>query len=87
MAPKGGLNATWALEPRDRPILVGANFDSPPHFTPTLGDPDPLGAFVPHPNGQKGLKTPKGPKMAQNDQKMASKGDLDATWAFETGQF
>ena len=50
------------------------NFDSPPHFTPTIGGPDPLGAVAPHRNGQKGSKkAPKGPKMAQNDQKWPQK--------------
>ena len=57
MAQKGGLDATWTL--------VTHNFDSPLHFTPTLGGLDPLGAFAPHPNGQKRSKRP---KMAQNDQ-------------------
>ena len=60
------------------------NFDSPPHFTPTLGGPGPLGAFAPHPNGQIGSK------RAQNGSKlpkMASKAGLDATWALGTHQF
>ena len=47
MAPKVVLDSTWAL---------GTNSDSPPHFTPTIGGPDPLGAVVPRPNGQKGSK-------------------------------
>ena len=40
------------------------NFDSPPHFTPTLGGPDPLGAVAPHPNGQKSHGgAPQNPKL------------------------
>ena len=63
MAPKAGLDATWALGP--------TNFDSPLHFTPTLGGPDPLGAFAPYPNGQKGSKRAQnGPKWL----KMTKKG-------------
>ena len=59
------------MGPRDPPI-----FDSPPHFTPTIGVPDPLGAIAPHPNGQKGSKkAQKGQKwlkMAKNGPKRGS---------------
>ena len=51
-------------------------FDPTPHFTPTLGGPDTLGAFAHHPNGQKGSKkTQKGPKwlkMTKNDPQKGS---------------
>ena len=60
------------------------NFDSPPHFTPTLGGPVPLGAVAPHPNGQNGSKkAQKGQKWS----KMAPKRGLDATKALGTYQF
>ena len=65
------------------------NFDSPPHFTPTIGGPDPLGAFAPHPSGQKGLKkkkAQKGPKWLKMT-KNAPKVGLDGIWALGTHQF
>ena len=56
------------------------NFDSPHHFTPTTGGPDPLGVVAPHPNGQKGSKkAQKGQKwlkMAQNGPKIGSRRHL-----------
>ena len=51
------------------------NFDSSPHFTPTVGDPDPLGAFAPHPDGQKGSKkAQKGPKWLKITKKGPKRG-------------
>ena len=56
------------------------NFDSPLRFTPTLGGPDPLGAFAPHPNGQKGSKKaqkdPKWLKMTKNGPQKGSRRHL-----------
>ena len=79
MAPKGGLDATLASGP--------TYFDPPLHFTPTLGGLNPLGAVAHTQMAKKGQKTPKGPKMAQNDQKWPQRGGLDATWALGTHQF
>ena len=57
-----------------------ANFDSPPHVTPTIGGPDPLGAVAPHPNDQKGSKrAQKGPewlKITKNGPKGGSRRHL-----------
>ena len=52
------------------------NFDSPPHFTPTIGGPDPLGAFAPTQMAKKGQKPPKWLKMTKNSPKSGSRRHL-----------
>ena len=48
MAPKGGLDATWALET--------GQFLLPAPFYANFGGSDPFGAFAPYPACQKGSK-------------------------------
>ena len=60
------------MGPRDPPILTPRPIY--PHYR--VGGTDPLGAFAPHPNGQKGSKqAQKGPKwlkMTKNGPKRGS---------------